>query len=116
MRALVLAVCLGMNLPPAVRADETLDSKRIPELVARLKERDPQTRAGAVDELGRFGPEAKAAVPALISMLADTGTYKSLYGGFSVHLYDDAFRALIEIGSEAVAGLTGALDHPSSPG
>lgn len=96
-------------------AAEGLDSSRIPALIQDLSAADPQVRADTADELGSFGAEAREAVPGLIRMLADDSTYTPKFSATTkLNVYDEAFRTLIEIGTESVAGLTGALDDPSA--
>lgn len=51
-------------------ADEARDAQ-IRKLIGQLKDKDASIRATAADILGRTGPEAKSAVPALIDLLKD---------------------------------------------
>lgn len=114
MRALLLGLFITAELFGAAAAAEPLDPRQIPELVARLGDAEVQVRATAAEELGRFGSEAKIAVPALVRMLADEATYPGFLPGLPLKVYDRAFLTLIDIGSESVAGLSGALEDPSA--
>jgi HEAT repeat protein len=58
------ALELGYNLAAEART-------AVPALIERLWDDDVTVRSAAAESLGRIGPEAKAAVPALQAMLAD---------------------------------------------
>ncbi len=45
----------------------------IPALIGLLKAKEVETRVGAAEALERIGPKAKAAVPALLEALTDSG-------------------------------------------
>ena len=49
--------------------DETFAKAPVPDLLALLKDEDRDTRASVMVQLGRIGPEARDAVPALIEIL-----------------------------------------------
>jgi HEAT repeat protein len=77
--ALLAALKDRQHLTP-VRAAEALwfvakHELAIPMLTGALKDPDPTTRCHAAYWLGRIGPAAKAAVPALVEALRDAGLY-----------------------------------------
>ena len=55
-----------------LKKSQNLLKPRIPQLVAALKSRDATTRRKAANTLGLAGPDARAAVPALIEALKDS--------------------------------------------
>src|SRR5207237_6054407 len=53
----------------AASALGSMGPEAVPALINALRDQDPYTRGYAADSIGRNGPEAKAAVPALIEIL-----------------------------------------------
>jgi len=102
MRTLwMMVACLGIGLirPGAVEVCAQ-DSELIKTIIKELKDEDEEVRgtAAALIALGLFGPEAKAAVPALVEALKDKDRVR-----------EDAVRALAQIGPPAVTALVRAL-------
>jgi HEAT repeat protein len=78
----------------------------IPVLVAGLDDPYPETRWHAAMSLGRYGQEAKAAVPALLRTLATNnaaGTERDAAAGALKQIRDAAAWALKQIDPEAAA-------------
>ena len=74
--------------------------KRVQVLIAKLKEDcDYETIARIVAELGKFGPESKEAVPALIDLLKKNARIRY-----------SAAKTLVKIGPEAVPALLAVLE------
>ncbi len=86
--------------PDLVVAQEGISS-RVPTLIEALKDPDSDVGYGAAQALGRIGPEAKAAVPALIKALVDDprNTVRS-----------HAAQALGQIGPEAKAAVPALIE------
>lgn len=106
------------------RAAETTAGKSIPPVVRdklqRMTNSDPQERAWAAYQLGKIGPAATAAIPALVELLRDdSAVLLSRYvgGGYQSSSAsspgEEAAQALAKIGNEAVPALTAALQQPS---
>ncbi len=83
---------------PAFRGRSEVDAS-IPLLTARLKDADPAVRLTAAEALGRFGPEAKGAVSAILDLMTDADDAVSV----------GALRALPAIGPEATAKMNRRL-------
>src|SRR5687768_6444566 len=67
---LLVAVC---QLPAWGQDDgPTYEGKTVGQWVVQLKHRDPDARVEAARSLGKIGPGARAAVPALAEALDDT--------------------------------------------
>ncbi len=114
LRSWLLTVAISAGLQVFVDAEEPPETSRIPAFVGKLADGDPQVRADAASELKRFGPEAKSAVPALLALLTDDGSFTTKFtGGTAFKVHTAAFNALTAIGSESVVGLTAALGTPS---
>jgi HEAT repeat protein len=58
---------------PRPRADDPPPSKEVAKLIEGLKDRDVAARIKAAESLGRLGPKAKPALPALFDAARDTG-------------------------------------------
>lgn len=108
----------------AAKSVETTPGKSIPPVVRdklqRLTDSDPQERAWAAYQLGKIGPAATAAIPALVELLRDdSAVLLSRYvgGGYqssnASSPAEEAAQALAKIGHEAVPALTVALQQPS---
>ena len=75
--------------------------KLVPPLIRSLKSKEPTTRYYAARALGRLGPAAREAAPALLAMLNDTGLNSNVGAA--------AAEAFGQIAPDPVAGLTLAL-------
>lgn len=73
-------------------------------LIIALGDKDENVRFQAADALGAIGPEAKAAVPALIVALHEPDSFTRNY------VPHCAIHALVEIGPAAIPALVQALD------
>jgi len=76
MRHAVLILSLALAAGPGFAADPPADEpvhggKKLSEWVKQLEDKDPTARADAGRAIGIMGPQAKAAVPALIKALKD---------------------------------------------
>jgi HEAT repeat protein len=91
---------LGLSVNP--------DERVVAALAGRLKDPDPQLRAGAVMALAMLGPAAKGAIPPLIDLLADDkldeAADKVIPGTSKV-----VPQAITRVGAEAVPALTEVL-------
>ncbi|MDB5388858.1 MAG: putative lyase [Planctomycetaceae bacterium] len=99
---------------PAGNLEAQPDPKRIAQLVSDLRSQDVADRVGSAQELALIGPEARAAVPALISVLNDSDECTIHSGPFSfqrrnVKVREAAFEALATIGMDAVPALSAAI-------
>ena len=75
---------------PSPKADEALrhiGTNAVPHLLRRLHATNKMVQHNAINFLGRFGPEAKAAVPKLVTLTTDQDS----------SVRENAFRALEKI-------------------
>ena len=75
----------------------------VPSLVTTLKEdKDPNMRYWAAESLGKFGPEARSAVPELIAALKDENKMVRLGAAYALGAIGstDAVAALQEAGKD----------------
>lgn len=79
----------------------------VPSLIDALEHQDPQIRGHAAEALGKLGPAAKAAVPALLERLTDDGEREGMSGcfGYDRQVREDVIEALGAIGSDARAAV-----------
>ena len=71
-RANLVLVLLAFQIAAPGCRDSRRVEHSVPSLVTTLKEdKDPNMRYWAAESLGKFGPEAQAAVPDLIAALKD---------------------------------------------
>ncbi len=70
----MLFSCLVLLAPAQDKKtdDPVVNGKTVAQWIAELKNADEKRRVTAVSALGRFGPDAKAALPALCDRLKDT--------------------------------------------
>ncbi len=81
------------------------DEEKVADLIRRLQSADPRARLNAATVLGRMGPRALEAAPALVAALRDD----------NVHLRKMAALALGDLGAvEAVPPLIEALRDPDA--
>jgi HEAT repeat protein len=87
----------------------------IADLVKRLEADNVVSRSDAAGELGKLGPKAEVAIPALIRTLKSREPLTRLYTGGSHTGFDfapaEAREALVQIGPVAIPALTAALKH-----
>lgn len=62
----------GLRAMAARALGEIRDRGAIPALIGALRDRSPEVRIAAAQALGRFGPDASLAVPALKQLAADS--------------------------------------------
>src|SRR4051812_14205242 len=89
----------------AIVAMTTAEGAEVRELIAKLKEKDNDTRRAAARELAELGPEARSAVTELTKALRDPDLFVRRYSA----------EALGKIGPEAKASVTalaGAMNDP----
>lgn len=82
-----------------------IEGAEVRELIAKLKDKDSDTRRAAAKELAEVGPEAKPAVPDLIRALRDKDLFVRRYSA----------EALGNVGPEAksaIPALSAALNDP----
>jgi CubicO group peptidase (beta-lactamase class C family) len=96
---LLVAAAVGLLWASAASAGTPPDTAAVQLLVAALHSPDAAVREGAASSLGRLGPAAKEAIPALVATFTDEDLY--LRGAAAV--------ALGRIGSDAVPALVQAL-------
>ncbi|MDB5336418.1 MAG: putative lyase [Planctomycetaceae bacterium] len=96
----LLSPALGWGAEPDVQSAQ--------ELIAKLKDADPTVRGKSIRALAKFGPEARAAIPALIEALPDTESFNDRFGRFSISTA--AYQTLYDVGIEAIPALTIAVD------
>jgi len=93
---------------PVVRAqEEAPDGKTVSEWIETLRDDDPLRRQAAIEALGKTGPAAKAAVPALIGVLKDDDPYSLVRW--------EATEALGRIGPEAKEAIPPLVDALKDP-
>src|SRR5262245_28719000 len=83
----------------------TAEAAEVRELIAKLKEKDSDTRRNAARELGELGPEARPAVTELTKALKDSDLFVRRYSA----------EALGKIGADArgaVTALAAAMNDP----
>jgi hypothetical protein len=111
----VICLCLGLGLAgwhPAAAKEEKLPAaeekkepvyrgKPLSYWIKALKDKDRMTRKEAIQALGGIGPDAKAAVPALLGMVKE----KDLF------LSSDALASLRKIGTAALPALKKGLKN-----
>jgi HEAT repeat protein len=91
-------LCTGLFLAPAARAEE------VQELIDKLKSSDSDVRRDAAQALGKMGPQAKEAVPALVAALQDKNLFVRRYSAHTLgKIGSDAAK-------QAVPALTKTLD------
>ncbi|MDD5195212.1 MAG: HEAT repeat domain-containing protein [Candidatus Omnitrophica bacterium] len=115
IQVLISLIVLMIIVAPAypVKAQPILPREEIPFSISpeikreieKLYSTNPQERADAVDEFGKMGGKAAAAVPYLVDLLSDTGRIKP-YGFVGTK----AVEALVKIGSASVEPLIEALN------
>lgn len=71
------------------------------QIIAQLSERDPAKRAEAAELVGRLGPDAREAIPALLAMLDDHRSLHIVGAGKSTSPSFVAARALLQSGAHA---------------
>ena len=87
----------------------------VPALIATLARSDPELRFHATEILGRIGPAAEPAVPALLAMLSEPfDSKKQKDSGQMAAFWDPACGAAIALGKiggggDTIAGLTAML-------
>jgi HEAT repeat protein len=81
---------------------------RIKELVEQIRDSEPQLSRQAVDKIGRLGPKAAPALPALIEALGDRRTVE-WQGVMHSTVGSHAHAALVAVGEPAVIHLRTAL-------
>jgi len=98
------------------------DKAALPSLIGLLKDDDRKVRAAAVGTLGRFGPDAKEAVPALLRALAGPVTRFDAQLAALVADMDDTMRhlngagiAAPQIGVSARVVIFELKDNPRYP-
>jgi HEAT repeat protein len=99
---------LGLFWQTSAGADELAD------LIGQLKLDDPKSRSQAAKDLGRLGPKAEAAIPALVSLLGDTSSITTP-DFYYTSVRSDATSALVQIGPTAVLAVIAALDNSPNP-
>lgn len=106
MRVLRTVIIFSLALPSAVQLaaaqdkEPVYDGKPVSEWVARLKDKDDKVRLKAAFSLRQLGPEAKAAVPALLGILKDK----------NVDVRREAAFALQRIGPAAKTAIPALID------
>ncbi|MDB5336417.1 MAG: putative lyase [Planctomycetaceae bacterium] len=92
-------------LSPALGWCAETDVQKVQTLIQKLKDPDPTVRGLSVRELAKIGPEARAAIPALIEALVDDEQFDERYE----RICAEASQALFEVGLEAIPALTAAV-------
>jgi HEAT repeat protein len=95
---LVLAACLGLAWYFYLDAGSAKDKRAPPDLVEQLQDTDHVTRYEAAIALGKQGPDAEKAIPALVKAMgnSDRGAAKEMSKALA-KIGDKAIPALIEI-------------------
>jgi HEAT repeat protein len=99
--SLLVATLLFLSGPGAPAAEPLFDGHPLDYWIGLLKAESRDTRSHAASRFAWIGPEAKAAVPALIEALGDEHPVPT-----------DAARSLAAIGPAGVPQILGALKHP----
>jgi hypothetical protein len=106
MRVITVVMNFSLFLPCAVQLaaaqekEPIYDGRPVSEWIARLKDKDDKVRHKAAFSLRQLGPEAKAAVPALIDSLKDK----------NVSVREESAFALQQIGSPAKPAIPALID------
>ena len=108
MKLIANAVLCVLAIGNCVFSGEDTDPTRVSLLTELLTDKRSEIRGESAEELEEIGPEAKAAVPTLIALLADEAVCDSGLN-YIVQVRDTAEDALIAIGSESVPALTEAV-------
>ncbi len=97
-------------LSPALGWCAEPDAQSVQKLIAKLKHPDAVVRGMSVRELAKIGPEARAAIPALIEALTD----REWFDDREERISTVAGQALYHIGLEAIPALTAAIASEES--
>jgi HEAT repeat protein len=105
----IALLCGGLALSQALCCGAEPDDVRLLALIRQLKDADPAVRGKSILAIDRLGPEARDATPELITALRDQESTPGVYSSLgNTSNRDKAFRALLEIGLEAIPALTTA--------
>src|SRR5207237_5976117 len=104
-RAISVCVLSGPLLALGCHRQAPYEGKTVAQLSAMLRDADPMVQTQGAYGLSRLGPEAKAAVPALIEALP-TG---------NARVRTTAALALAEIGPEARTAVSALTERLSDP-
>jgi HEAT repeat protein len=107
LRAVLLGIVMS-GVHGVVAADG--QPAQVSQLIEQLENPEAAQRVQAVRSLGEIGPEARSAIPRLMTLLNDQTSAESIY----VTVGDSAVDTLVEIGSEAVFELTNAVKEDDS--
>ena len=108
MRVITLAVIFSLFLADAVQLavaqekEPVYDGKPVSEWIARLKDEDDSVRLKAAMSLRQLGPEAKAAVPALVECLKDSNASVRCESAFALQRIGPAAKPAIPALIEAL--------------
>lgn len=105
----VTAMMMLFLAPGSATAEDASD------WIQLLQDPEPQFRAIAAKQLAELGPEAEAAIPHLIRTLGDTRTAERSPAVVTPTVRHFAIRALVSIGSPAVAPLIEAVREAPDP-
>jgi HEAT repeat protein len=108
---------------PAIALVSYVAEQDVSDLVTRLRDANPQTRAGAACELQRMGTASRAAVAALVERLSDASPVDPNVCGKDRHYWskdieqqtspgEEAAAALVAIGTESLPSLVAAAGAP----
>jgi HEAT repeat protein len=101
MRVVPFAMIFSLFLPCAVQRavaqekEPVHDGKAVSEWIARLKDKDDKVRLKAAMSLRQLGPEAKAAVPALLESLKDNSASVRCESAFALQRVGPAAKPAI---------------------
>src|SRR5262245_11002688 len=102
-RAKLILVLLAFQIATTGCRDPRRVEYSVPSLVTTLKEdKDPNMRYWAAESLGKFGPEARSAVPDLITALKDENKMVRMGAAYALGSIGsaDAATALQEAGKD----------------
>jgi hypothetical protein len=87
-------ICLVLSRRRAPNGSATIDA-----LLVQMAGRDPAARAQAADQVGRMGPQGKAAIPALVALLGDETPLRAVGPDRPTTVAEVAAKALLELGA-----------------
>lgn len=113
-RAFFLAETIGLVMLACSVAFSDARADEVEDLIQQLNSGDPNARAKASESLGNLGEKAESAIPALIDVLGDQGSYDILPPLYFGTVQTTAATALVKIGPASVPAVIDALQNSTN--